>query len=105
MNTVVSAAHCVDHPNPAAWRIQAGHMKRFEKDLPDFPGTVQMRQVHKIYKHEYYNRPVRFNNDIMLMVVDPPFDYTDYVRPACLPSPSFKVELGHMIISGVGKTE
>ena len=31
--------------------------------------------------------------------------FSDYVRPACLPTASFDFEEGHMIISGLGKTE
>ena len=48
---------------------------------------------------------MKFNNDIALMIVESDFEYTDYVRPACLPSPSFNFKKGHMIISGLGNTE
>merc|ERR1712106_1157884 len=91
MNLIVTAAHCLDRDN--------------ERDLAEMPGTVQMRQVTKIIKHESYNRGAKFNNDIALMIVDEEFKYTDYVRPACLPSPSFDFNQGHMIISGLGNTE
>lgn len=33
-----------------------------------------------------------------------PFEYTDYVRPACLPQPNFTYDNGRMIISGTGNT-
>jgi len=105
MEVVVTASHCLDNANPPDWRLQAGHIERYERDLKEMPGTVQMRNVVKIIKHENYNRGARYNNDIALMFADEPFEYTDYVRPACLPTASFDFEEGHMIISGLGKTE
>jgi len=39
------------------------------------------------------------------MVTATPFEYTDYVRPACLPSQGFKIEHeATCVISGWGKT-
>ena len=43
----------------------------------------------------------RVMNDIAIMIVKKPFKYTDYVRPACLPSPDFTFNNGRMIISGM----
>ena len=51
------------------------------------------------------------NHDISVMVVSTPFEYTDYVRPACLPDTSgFKITKARerkprCIISGWGTTE
>ena len=40
------------------------------------------------------------------MLLARPFDYTDYVRPACLPPRNFNLgsSTGRMIISGLGNT-
>ena len=38
------------------------------------------------------------------MLLETPFDYTDYVRPACLPPKNFDFDVGRMIISGIGNT-
>ena len=38
------------------------------------------------------------------MMLSSPFEYTDYVRPACLPPPEFEFENGRMIVSGTGDT-
>ena len=35
------------------------------------------------------------------MLLETPFDYTDYVRPACLPQKDFDFNVGRMIISGI----
>ena len=40
------------------------------------------------------------NYDVAIMMLASPFDYTDYVRPACLPPPDFEFENGRMIVSG-----
>ena len=32
--------------------LKAGHIERYERDLKEMPGTVQMRNVVKIIKHE-----------------------------------------------------
>ena len=46
------------------------------------------------------------DNDIAIMVVESPFQYTNYVRPACLPQSNFKISNGaNVIISGWGATE
>jgi hypothetical protein len=48
-------------------------------------------------------RPQSKNNDITIFVLKTAFDYTDFVRPAALPIPSFKAESGaKCIISGFG---
>ena len=71
MEVVVTASHCLDNANPPDWRLQgldssallstnftsmnsekAGHIERYERDLKEMPGTVQMRNVVKIIKHE-----------------------------------------------------
>ena len=38
------------------------------------------------------------------MLLESPFDYTDFVRPACLPPKDFDFDSGRMIISGIGNT-
>ena len=51
-----------------------------------------------------YNRGGHHNYDIAVMIVDS-FDFTQYVKPACLPSNGFEVTEGFGLISGWGNTE
>ena len=52
------------------------------------------------------NPITQMNHDISVMVTGTPFEYTEYVRPACLPDmASFKVQpTTQCIISGWGTT-
>ena len=55
-------------------------------------------------KFRQYN-PRRILNDVAVMNLAEPFYYTEYVRPACLPSPNFTFDNGRMIVSGTGNTD
>ena len=57
---------------------------RYLKDS-DPEGTVKTHQVTRIIAHAQYD-PFRINNDIALLQVSPPIDYTTRVQPVCLPS-------------------
>jgi len=102
MDKVVTAAHCVYGKTHRKMTIVAGHVKRHEKASSRTP-QVQQRTVLKTIIHPDYNAR-RVMNDIAIMIMKKPFKYTDYVRPACLPSPDFTFNNGRMIISGTGDT-
>ena len=62
--------------------------------------------VSKVILHDQYRVGARFNNDIAILKLQSAFDYTDFVKPACLPNPSYKVQTGTaVIVSGWGATQ
>ena len=44
-------------------------------------------------------------NDIAIVHLRYDFEYTEYVRPVCLPVPDFEVKSGSGLISGFGRTQ
>merc|ERR1719356_406330 len=103
MNKVVTAAHCVSGNEQRQWTVTAGHNTNNEVNRGG-PG-VQTRIVRKIVTHPKYD-PSQVHHDISIMLLAKPFEYTDYVRPACLPPRNFNLgsSTGRMIISGLGNT-
>ena len=58
--------------------------------------------MSKFVKHPNYYPS---NNDIAFLKLVSPFEWTEYVQPACLPQSSYKAPVGKsVIISGWGKT-
>ena len=53
-----------------------------------------------ISRFSRYNHNTKYY-DIAIMMLASPFEYTDYVRPACLPPAEFEFENGRMIVSGM----
>lgn len=75
---ILTAAHCVTN----YMNIVAGEYNLIEKE-----GYEQERRVVRAFKHPQYNKN-NVDNDIALLKVDPPLEYTQKVWPACLPEPS-----------------
>jgi len=71
---VLSAAHC---GNPAT--AYAGLHNRSQTS------AGQARTIVENKKHPQYNSPSQYSNDLMLLRVDPPFDFGPGVGAACLP--------------------
>ena len=100
---VLSAAHCFIHSNviePAdSIKMIAGSTREGSFDQKG----SQTRNVTNLILHENHDDKTK-DNDIALLIPDIPFEYTKYVRPACLPgSPLFKMAARtDCIISGFG---
>jgi len=71
---LVSAAHC-GSPSTA----YAGLHNR------SATSSGQARSIVENKKHPSYNSPSQYSNDLMLLRVDPPFDFGPGVGAACLP--------------------
>merc|ERR1711890_98368 len=84
---VLCAAHCFGQTkNPNSYKVRVGewHLKTSESSEVDM-------EVAEVHVHESYNSPKRFNNDIALLKLKNPVDYSGpYAGPACLP-PAGKV--------------
>merc|ERR1712136_438148 len=80
---VLCAAHCFGQTkNPSAYTVRVGewYLKRGDGTEKDF-------RVSEVHVHERYNRPKQFNNDIALMKLAQPVDFSGpYAGPACMPA-------------------
>ncbi|KAL8190125.1 UNVERIFIED_CONTAM: hypothetical protein K2H54_040966 [Gekko kuhli] len=63
-----------------------------EHDRDDEDEAEQERRVAEIIIHEQYI-PKKTDNDIALLRLDKPVNFTDYVVPICLPEQGFAVEV------------
>ncbi|GFY56337.1 coagulation factor X [Trichonephila inaurata madagascariensis] len=72
---VLTAAHC----NRERLFVRAG-----EHDLSYVEGTEQQTAVDKIFVHPHYDAQT-VDNDLMLLKVAIPFNYSRYIQPICLP--------------------
>ncbi|GIY79992.1 transmembrane protease serine 2 [Caerostris darwini] len=72
---VLTAAHCVRD------RL---YVRVGEHNLSMFEGTEQQVRVGAIYVHPDYNAKT-VNNDMMLLRMRIPFEFTHFVKPICLP--------------------
>uniref|UniRef100_A0A8C6SF11 Suppression of tumorigenicity 14a n=1 Tax=Neogobius melanostomus TaxID=47308 RepID=A0A8C6SF11_9GOBI len=102
---IITAAHCVQDDGktrfsqPGTWEAYLGlHVQR------DIGTMVVKRDIKQIIPNPYYN-PVTFDNDIALMELSQPLQYSDYIRPICLPSSQHVFETGSTVwITGWGAT-
>merc|ERR1719376_499706 len=77
---VLSAAHCF--PSSEGDPNITIYLGRQSQELPN-PNEVN-RTVVKIIRHPRYNQDVQMDNDIVLLRLDHPVEFTDYIRPVCL---------------------
>ncbi|OXA61921.1 Anionic trypsin-1 [Folsomia candida] len=82
---VVTAAHCSDSAM-TSYTLTAGEHNITSGGVE---GTEQVRQVVKIIIHPGYGSPHRYENDIALMKVAPPFDLSTIVQPVVVPDVNF----------------
>jgi len=61
----------------------------------------QTRKVKSILIHPQFN-PKSLINDMAVLMMDSPFDMTEYVGPACLPEPSFDPKNFFCVATGHG---
>ncbi|KAK9875991.1 hypothetical protein WA026_011092 [Henosepilachna vigintioctopunctata] len=83
-NHILTAAHCVTRPrtnrpiNPQNLLVYLG-----KYNLNKFGTEIQDKEVVDIYVHPEYNYSV-FYNDISILRLGEPAQFTNYVRPICL---------------------
>merc|ERR1712179_210182 len=69
-NQVITAAHCVEGALPVMDTVVAGAHHRL------LEGGHQKRRIKSMEAHEDHNNP-RFNNDVAIITVTEPFDFSD----------------------------
>lgn len=100
---LLSAAHCFRYPTRSPpFEIHAGNILQSEETENGF---VQTRTVTKVTVHEKYNETngIMFDYDIALLEVSEPFNFTEWVQPACLPDNTTSLEPNELLrVSGYG---
>ncbi|XP_021960189.1 prostasin [Folsomia candida] len=82
-NFAVTAAHCVGG-SPSQYTLVAG-----DHNINVVEGNEQTRQVVQIIIHPSYDTPVDTENDIAILKVSAPFNFTPEVQPVILPDLNF----------------
>ncbi|XP_063063792.1 transmembrane protease serine 12 isoform X2 [Engraulis encrasicolus] len=99
---VVSAAHCFyDDPSPLNLQVLAG-----QQFLLNMGQHAQYRSVKKIVIHSDYS-DLTFDNDIALLQLSKPLQFTNYVQPVCTfanQTEEEKLNLSMCFITGWGAT-
>uniref|UniRef100_G3NYA9 Peptidase S1 domain-containing protein n=1 Tax=Gasterosteus aculeatus aculeatus TaxID=481459 RepID=G3NYA9_GASAC len=76
---VMSAAHCFSSVSTSGWQVSLGRQNLQGAN----PNEVSIN-VASIILHPQYNMGGRFNNDISLLRLSSPVQFTNYIRPVCL---------------------
>ncbi|KAE8625750.1 hypothetical protein XENTR_v10006382 [Xenopus tropicalis] len=102
-NWVITAAHCLKPLPENKLTVVLG-----EHRIGTPEGTEQESKVSKIIMHEhYYGSKTNNDNDIALLKLTTPVNYTDYVVPLCLPEKQFAVQellsIRYSTVSGWGR--
>ncbi|KAH0624551.1 hypothetical protein JD844_032155 [Phrynosoma platyrhinos] len=84
---VVTAAHCLDHVHQQTLKIRLGEYRTNRVD-----GAEQETRVAQMIIHEKYSSK-SIDNDIALLRLTTPVNFTDYVVPICLPPQRFAADV------------
>ncbi|XP_061829142.1 transmembrane protease serine 5 [Nerophis lumbriciformis] len=100
---IVTAAHCVQNyrlPQVSSWAAYTGLVTHSAKMTEHVRHAVEKIIYNKNYKH------VSHDSDIALMKLRTPLNFSDIVRPVCLPQYDYDVPGGTQCwISGWGYTQ
>ncbi|XP_044210526.1 transmembrane protease serine 5 [Thunnus albacares] len=101
---VVTAAHCVHNyrlPQVSSWVVYAGIVTRSSAKMAQHTGYA----VEKIIYNKNYNHRSH-DSDIALMKLRTPLNFSDTIRPVCLPQYDYDLPGGTQCwISGWGYTQ
>ncbi|XP_036416420.1 testisin-like [Colossoma macropomum] len=97
---VLTAAHCFDDtgPNENDWQVYLGVVNRKEPSKP--------YKVKEIILHQAYDKDsIVFRNDIALLTLSQPVQFSENIHSVCLPRPDHLFPTGTKCwIAGFGKT-
>ena len=92
---VLTASHCVNDEIPESIGVRIGQHSLQE--------STPILKVSKIITHEKYDSVSQFN-DIALLRLANPVQFTDYIQPVCLP-PSDVDEPDGLFVAGWGRID
>jgi len=79
---VLTAAHCITNRNPEYNSVRLGVFDRTKQE----PGQVPSKVI-EVHVHPNYSSPDSWNsNDIALLKLEKPVEFTDHISPICLPT-------------------
>jgi len=92
---VLTAKHCIAGNGPSAFRVKLGVFNKLKNDEP---GEV-IADVTEIHNHP--------DNDLSLMKLSSPVEFTDHIIPICLPTQDEKLPAvdSNVFIIGWGNTK
>ncbi|XP_070846864.1 chymotrypsin-like protease CTRL-1 [Chaetodon trifascialis] len=79
---VLTAAHCILTKSPSAYTVYLGRETQTGPNVHEVSRTVSQVIIHPDYNNTF------LNNDIAVMKLSSPVNFTDYIRPICLASSS-----------------
>lgn len=83
-NHVITASHCVTKPRTKDLSNLSGILLYLgTTNLKHFGPGIQVHQISQAQVHPDYN-PNNLYNDIAVLKLQRPIEYTNYVRPICL---------------------
>ncbi|XP_043234649.1 venom protease-like [Amphibalanus amphitrite] len=105
---VLTAAHCLTHDGPVSARI--GDLNLVTSTDDDFINPPQNIDVDQEFGHPEFKRSYRppkgLINDVALIKLKEDIQYSDIVRPICLPTHRMADQMtGKAVIAGWGLTE
>ncbi|CAL8143902.1 unnamed protein product [Orchesella dallaii] len=89
---LLSAGHCFYHAQDDHWVARLGTLRRGATVLSPYEQVIRITHV---FLHPEY-KDVGFINDVSLLRLEKEVNFTDYVRPVCLPGKESKIRDGRM---------
>ncbi|CAG7647036.1 unnamed protein product, partial [Allacma fusca] len=89
---LLSAGHCFYHAQDDYWVARLGTLRRGATVLSPYEQVVR---ITHIFLHPQY-KDVGFINDVSLLRLEHEVNFTDFVRPVCLPGRDTKIRDGRM---------
>ncbi|ODN01091.1 Enteropeptidase [Orchesella cincta] len=89
---LLSAGHCFYHAQDDHWVARLGTLRRGATVLSPYEQVIR---ITHIFLHPEY-KDVGFINDVSLLRLEKEVNFTDYVRPVCLPGKESKIRDGRM---------
>ncbi|XP_067141771.1 chymotrypsinogen B-like [Centruroides vittatus] len=112
---VITASHCFQpQPNKLAWRLHFGKHNKFTEDKTEIVRYVDRLVIYPDIAEETFMKTRQFNirDDLTLLKLSTPINFTDYIQPVCLPTKNMRFPVGTDCYStgwgmtrGSGKTE
>jgi len=97
---IVTAGHCIyDKHLLGGYPVYAGLTDWQKKSAPG----VQKRTVDKVAKWVGRDKDTKLRHDIAILTLTQPFNITDSVNTACLPTPGYSYEGEQAVATGHGK--
>lgn len=98
----LSAAHCFHDKEASDFYVRLGDL---HNDLDE--GNEQDFDIERLFVHEEYTNQPSHRNDVALIKLNRTANFTEYVQPACLPTPEFLIRSDgeRCQVSGWGVTD